>query len=107
MRLFSFMFSSIWDCGALALTRVFFSFLDVGMGVGVVVDANLDTYDNSSMEAESKELQAQREKKKGATKTKFKALEKKLGDNEHLVRFLVSCFLFRVHRVTGFLFGPL
>lgn len=38
----------------------------------------------ASMEAESKELQAQREKKKGATKTKFKALEKKLGDNEHL-----------------------
>lgn len=68
------------------------------------------------MEAESKELQAQREKKKGATKTKFKALEKKLGDNEHLVRFLslflVSCFLYLGLRASCFefrvsYFGPL
>lgn len=40
------------------------------------------------MEAESKELQVQREDKKAATKKKFKALEKKLGDNDNLVRYI-------------------
>lgn len=40
----------------------------------------------ASLDAEYKELQAQRETKKVATKSKFKALEKKVGDNETLVR---------------------
>lgn len=54
------------------------------------------------MEGESKELQAQREKKKASTKTKFKALEKKVGDNEHLVRFTLSnlgCWVLLTHAI--------
>lgn len=48
----------------------------------------------AALDAEYKELQAQREKKKGGTKARFRGLEKKVGDNETLVGFLyffMSC----------------